>query len=336
MMSETPETLHISGFGKKLRKHHELLAVEWNEEEQKKSMFLTPSTLEHLILSGEHMVSTGAMRLMLKNDVCLSLLDKYGTPVGYLFSHVHGKQLDTWEKQMILDPIHRLDIARDICLAAAKNKMSVLQSIKKNRGINFDGSLMRIQDAMSNMEIVDDVSMLMGYEGQASNAYFTALKELVPEDLHFSGRIKHPSPDPVNVMLSYGYGILYSKVRFALMQARLNPYYGVLHSNYKKQEALVYDLIEEFRQPIVDKTILTMLGRKQVSVDDFSMDGDMCIMNDNFKKEFSGAVLDRLASSSQYMGNDVEFNEILNRQAVGIRDAIMKRTVYKAYEYKWW
>ncbi|MDK2833808.1 MAG: CRISP-associated protein Cas1 [Methanolobus sp.] len=335
MTEMTPQTLHISGYGKKLKKHNEMLAVEWNEEDEKKSLLLTPSTLEHLIISGEHMISTGAMRLIVDNDIALSLLDWFGNPVGYLFSHEQGRQLDTWEKQLMLDPAHAAGIARSICIAAAENKISVLLSLQKRRDVNFHEQIRQMKDAIAIMSEIEDVPVLMGHEGRVSNAYFSALKEVIPDYLQFAGRIKHPSPDPVNVMLSYGYGILYSKIRFALMKTNLNPYYGVLHSRYRKQEALVYDLIEEFRQAVVDKTILTMIGRKQVSIKDFSMEGNLCVMQDDLKKEFSTAVLSRLAGNTQYECADVEINEIIQRQAVALRNAIVNGTPYKAYKYQW-
>jgi CRISPR-associated protein Cas1 len=233
-----------------------------------------------------------------------------------------------------LDPKTSVGIARSICIAAARNKISLLMFLQKSRDVNMDVFVGQIKATIENMQ-VDDVSVLMGYEGRASNVYFGALKDLIPEDFQFKGRIKHPSPDPVNVMLSYGYGILYSKIRFALMKANLNPYHGVLHAAYKKQEALVYDLIEEFRQPVVDKTVLAMLGKRQVALDNFSMDGNMCTMNDEFKRDFSERILDRLASKTKYSGTDTEFSDIIFRQAVELRNSIVDAIPYNAYEYQW-
>lgn len=57
MEDTTPETLYISGYGKKLKKHQNLLVVEWREEDEEISLSFTPSKLSHVILSGEHMVS---------------------------------------------------------------------------------------------------------------------------------------------------------------------------------------------------------------------------------------------------------------------------------------
>jgi CRISPR-associated protein Cas1 len=183
------------------------------------------------------------------------------------------------------------------------------------------------------MDEPEDNSALMGYEGMASNIYFRALKALIPEDLGFNNRIKHPSPDPMNAMLSYGYGILYSKIRLALMKVNLNPFCGVLHAAYKSQEALVYDFIEEFRQPVVDRTILTLIGRKQVSPEDFIVGAERCEFKDYFKKQFASSILSRLESGTKYEGENKEFGEIINLQAKKLKDAIENRTDYKAFVY---
>ena len=334
MEDTTPETLHISGYGKKLKKHHNMLVVEWKKEEEDMSLSFTPSRLSHVILSGEHMVSTGGIRLLLDNDVAFSYLDSFGNPIGYLFPHHKSRHIELWEKQINMDPIHSMEIASSICVAVAKNKISLLQSMQRSRGVELGGFVADIKSIMENMYDLKENSVLMGYEGMVSNIYFSALKMLIPEEFGFNSRIKHPSPDPVNVMLSYGYGILYSKVRLALMKMNLNPFCGVLHVSYKSQEALVYDLIEEFRQPVVDKTILTLIGRRQVSPDDFTVSADQCEIKESFKKNFAGSILSRIESETKYDDGNKEIGEIINLQAKKLRDAIENKTAYEAFVFR--
>ncbi len=334
MADITPETLHISGYGKKLKKHQNLLVVEWKEGDENISLSFTPSKLSHVILSGEHMVSTGAIRLLLDNDVGLSCLDSFGNPAGYLFPHKKSKHVELWEKQIKMDSAHSMEIARNICAAAAENKISLLKSLQRSRGMELGGFIADINNILEKMEGPEDNSVLMGYEGMVSNIYFSALKPLIPENFGFNNRIKHPSPDPMNAMLSYGYGILYSKIRLALIKVNLNPFCGVLHAAYKSQEALVYDLIEEFRQPIVDRTILTLVGRKQVSPDDFTMGSERCEFKDHFKKQFAGSILSRIESETKYGDEKKEFGEIINLQAKKLKDAIENETSYEAFVYR--
>jgi len=57
----------------------------------------------------------------------------------------------------------------------------------------------------------------------------------------------------VNSALNYGYGILYGQVWGAVMNAGFEPFAGFLHLDRPGKPSLVLDLIEEFRQPIVDR-----------------------------------------------------------------------------------
>ena len=45
------------------------------------------------------------------------------------------------------------------------------------------------------------------------------------------------------------------------MLAGLDPYAGFLHTDRPGKSALVYDMVEEFRQTIVDRTVLALFNR---------------------------------------------------------------------------
>jgi CRISPR-associated protein Cas1 len=334
MKSSTPSTLHISGYGKKLKKHNNSLVVEWKEGENSEKASFTPSKLEDVILSGEHSISTGAIRLLFENNVSLSCMDSFGNPIGYLFPHAYCQYMNIWEKQLSIDSIHKLDIAKNICLAGATNKKSILQTIQNSRDIELGEFVASIENIIDKMYDVSHTDSLMGYEGSAANAYFEALKLIIPARFEFERRIKHPSPDPVNVLLSYGYGILYSKIRAAINKAKLNPYRGVLHSNYRNQEGLVYDLIEEFRQPVVDRVVLTMIGRNQVHIDYFSNEGGFCRIDNSFKKIFANMIFSRLESETIYRDGKKTFQDIIDLQAIEYQKAIVEGYEYEPFMYR--
>jgi len=67
--------------------------------------------------------------------------------------------------------------------------------------------------------------------------------------------------DPVNAALNYGYGILQSQVWTAVTLAGLEPFAGFIHVDRPGKPSLVLDLMEEFRQPVVDRALLAAWGR---------------------------------------------------------------------------
>jgi hypothetical protein len=84
---------------------------------------------------------------------------------------------------------------------------------------------------------------------------------MLPDALGFAGRSHQGATDAVNAALNYGYGILTAHVWGAVMNAGLEPFAGFLHVDRSGKPSLVLDLMEEFRQPVVDRPILSWLNK---------------------------------------------------------------------------
>ena len=78
---------------------------------------------------------------------------------------------------------------------------------------------------------------------------------------------------------NYGYAFLEREVRMAVIGAGLDGRMGFFHSNNGRKDSLVFDLMEPFRQRIIDRLVLKLLNRKQFKPEDFSymQDGGCCL-----------------------------------------------------------
>ena len=110
---------------------------------------------------------------------------------------------------------------------------------------------------------------LQTLERAASSLYFAAFAGLLKDDLGFRGRCPLPS-DPVNTLLSFGYGLLVSWVESVLNVVGLDPYIGFLHPSQHAKPALACDLVGIFSPPIVDSVVLALLNGERLSKHDFS------------------------------------------------------------------
>ena len=100
------------------------------------------------------------------------------------------------------------------------------------------------------------VNQILGFEGIGAACYFAALGKLVRHpDFEFSERSFHPPLDPVNAMLSYGYTLLLSNVITFLLVEGMNLCLGNLHGSDRPKPFLAFDLMEEFRSPVVDTLV---------------------------------------------------------------------------------
>jgi CRISPR/Cas system-associated endonuclease Cas1 len=106
-------------------------------------------------------------------------------------------------------------------------------------------------------------------EGRAAQIYFDTLGRVFMPELNFRGRNRRPPRDPINAALSFGYHLLAKEIMAAISVAGLEPYAGFLHTDRSGRASLVFDMIEEFRQPMVDRLVLRMFQQRTLQPQDF-------------------------------------------------------------------
>jgi CRISPR-associated protein Cas1 len=130
------------------------------------------------------------------------------------------------------------------------------------------------------------IDALHGIEGRVAQMYFRSWRPValkwkgrkpVPEEWRRIGpRISPKSgtnrdaTHPINSMLNYGYAVLESQVRIAVLAAALDPRVGYFHGRYGGKQTLVLDLMEPMR-PIVDRVILDFAQTRKFSPGDVSL-----------------------------------------------------------------
>ncbi len=111
---------------------------------------------------------------------------------------------------------------------------------------------------------------LLGLEGESSKLWFSAFGALLRNpELPWNGRSRRPPRDGVNACLSFLYTLLASRVEDAARRVGLLPDLGALHEPGSGRAALVFDLVEEFRAPLVDRLVLRLINLRQLSPEDF-------------------------------------------------------------------
>lgn len=81
---------------------------------------------------------------------------------------------------------------------------------------------------------------------------------------------------PINAMLNYGYAVLESQIRLAVVARGYATYFGIFHGKYEERPSYVLGLIEPHR-PEVDKAVLEIELNERFSVKDFNIrQGEMC------------------------------------------------------------
>jgi len=174
---------------------------------------------------------------------------------------------------------------------------------------------------------------LMALEAQAAKAYWRAFGALLThEEPAWPGRRTRGANDPLNSALNYGYGILYGTIERACLLAGLDPYAGYLHTDRPGKPSLVLDLIEEFRQPIVDRTVLAYFNRgRKLLLDDTGR------ITPESRKTLAEAVIERLESRQKAeSGQQLSLQSIIQRQARRLAAFLRGESeTYTPYRFQW-
>lgn len=179
---------------------------------------------------------------------------------------------------------------------------------------------------------VDDLrAELLGLEGSGSRRYWGAIKRVLPEGYGFPGRKGRGARDPINGALNYGYGILYSVCERCLTLAGLDPYAGFLHADRPGKPSLVLDFIEEFRQPVVDRTMIG-LANKGVA---FEQEENGLLTKDT-RRMLADKVNARLEAPTPYEGKKHPLRAVMQMQARHMATFLRcERTSYEPFTMTW-
>ena len=178
-------------------------------------------------------------------------------------------------------------------------------------------------------------SEIFGIEGMASQEYWQGFRYVIADDLNFLNRSGKGAKDIVNSMLNYSYAILASEVLKSLHMSGLDPYAGFLHADLYGRTSLVFDVMEEFRQQIVDRSILRLINLGQIQKDDFEIRDNFVFIGEDCRKLLVRTVLDKLNSEVTFNGIKKTFSNFIEIESKNIVNYLMYQTQYKTFYIRW-
>ena len=226
--------------------------------------------VESVVLHGSVQVSTQAIRRLAEHGIAVHWMTVTGFHHSSLVSGSGKVQRRLRQYAAMSDGETRLRLSKALVAARvdgqyryllrASRKDSQLRE-KMTRG--FD----KIAECLGRVPAAESDESLRGLEGMAAATYFSALDGLINDDvapeLRFGGRNRRPPLDRFNALLGYGYGLVHSAVMGAVLASGLEPALGFYHKPRSAAHPLVLDLMELFRLPVWDMTLVASINRNQ-------------------------------------------------------------------------
>lgn len=318
-------TLYLTQPDAVLSKKHEAFHIALKQEDGNwKKQSIPAQTLKDIVLLGYPSITGEALGYALELGLPVHYLSRFGKYVGSaLPNESRNGQLRLAQFRAHEDSSLRLNIVKSIVQGKIHNQYNLLY----RRG-QKDNPLKGREKIVLEKKSLDEVR---GIEGLAAREYFACWQEMLGDDWQFTGRFRRPPTDPVNALLSFGYGLLRTQVTAAAHIAGLDPYIGFLHETTRGQPAMVLDLMEEFRALVADSVVLTVLKQREIKAKDFVESLGAYRLKDDACKVFLGAFDRKLSSEFKHpiFGYKCSYRRAIELQARLLARHLQEGVVYE-------
>lgn len=120
-----------------------------------------------------------------------------------------------------------------------------------------------------------------------------------------------------------------------LLAEGLNPYLGNLHGSEKKKTFLAFDLVEEFRSPVVDSLVMQVINQKVFKPTDFTWPNQAggIYLNEAAKRPFLRRFEKRLSLKVTHpdVQTPVSYRRVIQLQVRRYKQALLTEEPYEPY-----
>lgn len=336
----------VDGYGKFVGVRENQVVVK---EKGKIIAYELAENLRQVLITGKGSISFDAMNLIAENGVDLVVINWKGEVTAKLSSASMRTVKTRREQYYAYNDSRAVHISKNIALAKIKNQYALLGTLAKRRKDSDPESaetLTQMRTKISTQipaleqirsRTIDSArERIMGIEGNCSSYYWNGFASVIPDDFNFNDRSGRYAKDPVNAMLNYGYGILQGEVWRGVHFAGLDPYGGFLHVDRPGRPSMVLDLMEVFRQQLIDKTIVRLVSKKMVSPSEFSMEEGLCRLSDSARKKLLSEVLGKFEDYVRVENERMRWCDLIVKQAREIAKYLREEVrAYEGFYLRW-
>ena len=286
------------------------------------------SNIEGIVLMGNVQITAQALHFLLQEGIDISHYSYGGQYLGQTAAEssknifLRFSQYELYNNEQ-----KRLDYARTIVNNKIGNQLSVICRHRWEDYPEWKNDAAQIRKMREKIPAAATANELLGIEGMCSNIYFRSFGHMFHCDFEFRGRNRRPPRDPINVMISLGYTFLTKEVSSALESESFEMYLGFLHGIRYGRKSLALDIVEEFRQPVIDRMVLKLFNKRMLSKYDFETEGERVILNTEGFRKFC-TEYEKWMSGKNDDANVSGFRRLIRGQAALLKQSIQKGTDY--------
>ena len=330
----------LQGYNKSIHKKNNQILIK----EKDKTIYKTnPKKITDILIIGKGYITFDALTLIAQNNIPLISTNYYGQ-IDYILTTPNNDNILLRKKQYKTSENYQgTKITKEIIKSKITNQYNTLKTLNKNKKNEEVNKIKK--EIKNNIKLLEKLEItnktetnklknqIRGIEGITSAKYWKAISKIVPKEINFKTRQQKPKKDVTNAMLNYGYAILASEITKIIITEKLDPYCGFLHSDLNKRNSLTYDIIEEFRQQIIDKTVLALINRKQITEKD--IDKRTNLLKKESKYLLASTIMKKIHTKIKYQEEEQTYYQIIEKQIKKIKQTINTEEEYKGFKINW-
>ena len=292
------------------------------------------SYVEQLVIFGNIQITTQLMEYLLLQGIEIHYFTYGGKYLGCSKGeHSRNIFLRCAQFEIFNDIEKKTLIAKILVEGKIRNQISVVRNYRWDVSHVYDwkSDLNSLKKQKELLEGKETIAEIMGIEGFASQIYFKTYGQMFKSEIKFNGRNRRPPRDPINAVLSLVYTFLARDMCSILDSQSFETYLGFLHGIRYGRKSLALDLIEIFRQPVVDRLILRLFNKQVLTKYDFRDDDEEGIFlnEDGFQKfcyEYERWMNDRRHGDS--------YRSLMRRQVQMLRNTIQYGETFETWQWE--
>ena len=324
--------LYIKEQGACIQKRGERLIVTKNRE----CLLEIPIIyIENISIIGNVQMTTQALYMLIKKGIDISYFSLSGKYLGHTAAEASKNIFLRFEQYgYYLDADKRLNMAKIIVKNKILNQIAMIKGHRWTHSYyEWRKDIAKMEKCLSQLEEKQTANEVLGVEGICSNIYFSSFGHMLKGDFAFDGRNRRPPRDPVNVMISLAYTFLTKEVANALDAESFESYLGFLHGIRYGRKSLALDIVEEFRQPAVDRFIILLFNKRMLGKYDFEFteNNKVILQEDGFRK-FCMEYEKWMNGENSASGGE-SYRTIIHSQVAKLKKAIIQNDCYEPYQW---
>ncbi len=314
--------LYIKEQGSCIQKKSERIAVT---KGTRTLLEIPVANVENMAVFGNVQVTTQALHKMLEQGISVNFFSFSGKYLGQAASDSSKNIFLRFAQYELYNQLpKRLETAKCIVENKVRNQIFMIRQHRwGDSGYDWKRDVEQMERLLESLPRKETSNEILGVEGMCSNIYFGAYGKMFHCDFQFRGRNRRPPRDPINVLISLGYTFLTKEVSSALDAESFEMYLGFLHGIRYGRKSLPLDIVEEFRQPVVDRFVLNVSNKRMINQFDFDTEDDRITLNEDGFRKFCCEFEEWMTGS-----RGIHYRNQMKKQAAILKKAILRKVPY--------